>query len=294
MPGLDVEHEWIGAGGLRTHVALAGDPEAPPLLCVHGWPQHWLVWRELIAPLADPGQGGFRVICPDLRGFGWTACPGRGHDPRTFAEDLLALLDAMEIPRASLLAHDWGGMAGWFLGCRHPDRVERMIALNIPTPWLRVTPRGLLSLWRFWYQVAAATPGVRAAIYRGLERDTPARRAGLGGADWPDDVAESFAAQFREPERRRAASALYRHALFRLEPAIALGRFSDLRLRTPTRLIWGTSDFALPETLLEGSDRQADDLEVVRVPGCGHFIAEERPDVVLEHALEFLAARSGG
>ncbi len=285
LPG--VSHEWIDAAGLRTHIAVAGAPEAPPLLCVHGWPQHWYMWRKLIGPLAE--QGGFRVICPDLRGFGWTATPGHGYDPRTFSTDLLALLDALEIERARVLAHDWGGFAGNFLACHAPERVERLITLNIPPPWVRVRGRGLLSLWRFWYQASVAIPGLRQAVFQGLARDTRVRRRAIGGADWSGGAGESFAAQFAEPERARAASALYRFALLSEEPAIMLGRHRDLRLTVPALLLFGVDDFALHPSILAGAGDCADDLEIELVPGCGHFIAEERDDLVLRRVLEFFS-----
>ena len=92
VPG--VEHRFVNAGGLRTHVAEAGS--GPPLLLLHGWPQHWWMWRKLIRPLAE----SHRVICPDLRGFGWTEAPPGGYDPEVFANDLIALLDALGIDGA--------------------------------------------------------------------------------------------------------------------------------------------------------------------------------------------------
>ncbi len=73
LPG--VSHEFIEVEGLRMHVALAGPPDGPPVLLVHGWPQNWWAWRLVIPGLADR----FRVIAPDLRGHGWTAAPPDGY-----------------------------------------------------------------------------------------------------------------------------------------------------------------------------------------------------------------------
>jgi pimeloyl-ACP methyl ester carboxylesterase len=94
-----VEHRYLdvaaGDGPLRVHLAEAGEGE--PLLLIHGWPQHWYEWRKLV-PLVS---GRRRMLIPDLRGFGWTATPGRGYDPETFAADAVALLDALELDRSS-------------------------------------------------------------------------------------------------------------------------------------------------------------------------------------------------
>ena len=87
LPG--VEHRFVDAGGLRTHVAEAGEGE--PLLLLHGWPQHWWCWRDLIPALAPH----YRVIAPDLRGHGWTDAPPGGYEKEQLASDVLALVDAL-------------------------------------------------------------------------------------------------------------------------------------------------------------------------------------------------------
>jgi len=140
MPHVDgVSHRDVVANGVRLHVAEAGSSDADPILMLHGWPQHWWVWRALIPPLAER----HRVICPDLRGFGWSEAPRGRYEPEIFASDAIALLDALEIDRVRLAGHDWGGLAGYLLALRHPERVQRYLALNIVHPWLRIRP-GLL------------------------------------------------------------------------------------------------------------------------------------------------------
>src|SRR4051794_9991824 len=103
-----VTHDWVDAGGLRTHVALAGPEDAPPLMLVHGWPQNWWAWREVIARTKDR----YRVIAPDLRGHGWTDAPRDGYGKDQLATDLLALLDAMGLERVTWVGHDWGAFTG--------------------------------------------------------------------------------------------------------------------------------------------------------------------------------------
>ena len=83
LPG--VEHRFVDAGGLRVHVAEAGSGD--PLVLQHGWPQHWLAWSKLIPALAED----YRVICPDLRGLGWSDAPPEGYEKEQLASDLLAL-----------------------------------------------------------------------------------------------------------------------------------------------------------------------------------------------------------
>src|SRR5204863_13630 len=100
----------------------------------HGWPQHWYAWRHVIPELARTR----RVIAPDLRGMGWSEAPPGRYEKETFAGDLVALLDALELEQVDLVGHDWGAFAG-FLACLHaPGRFRRFLALGITQP--RPTP----------------------------------------------------------------------------------------------------------------------------------------------------------
>src|SRR3712207_2077102 len=111
LPG--VEHRFLALPtGVRVHLAQAGPADAPPVLCLHGWPQHWWIGRRVSGLLA----GEYRILCPDRRGFGWSGWPADGDFRKDrLAEDAIALLDALEIERAHLLGHDWGAFTGLLL-----------------------------------------------------------------------------------------------------------------------------------------------------------------------------------
>ncbi len=282
-------HRFLGAGGLRTHVAEAGPAEGAPLVMLHGWPQHWWMWRALIGPLARDGR---RVICPDLRGFGWTAAPPGGYDPEVFAGDLVALLDAMEIEQpVDLVGHDWGGWTGFMLCLRHPGRVRRFLALNILHPFTHSRAASLLHSWRFWYQWPLAAPALlpRPLGRRAARIEPSLAWAGIREAGWGAAEREAFLGQFREPERAMAAALLYRHAATRLLPAVARGAYLGERLETPTLILFGANDRAQHPGLLAGYERNAPNLEVELVPGTGHFIVDEQPELVLARARELLS-----
>jgi pimeloyl-ACP methyl ester carboxylesterase len=112
MPG--VEHGYVEARGLPVYVAEAG--RGPPLVLQHGWPQHWYAWRALIPALAQR----LRVICPDMRGFGWTEAPTAGYHKEGLAQDLLAVCDALGLERFALAGHDWGGFVAFVAAIRDP------------------------------------------------------------------------------------------------------------------------------------------------------------------------------
>ena len=266
--------------GLNTHVAEAGD--GPPLLLLHGWPQHWWMWRELIGPLSE----SHRVLCPDLRGFGWTEAPGTGYDPEVFASDLVALLDTLGIDGpVDVAGHDWGGWTGFMLCLRHPERVRRFLALNIYHPFGNASPRSLLAIWRFWYQWVLALPLVGRGLIRGGAAAEPLLRwVGTGQVPWSEQDSETYLAQFREPARAEATSLLYRHAVLRLGPAVARGEYRHLHMETEGLMLFGVEDHVQEARLMSGFEANAPNMRLELVPGAGHFIVDERPTLVLERA----------
>jgi pimeloyl-ACP methyl ester carboxylesterase len=288
FPHVDgVEHRFVDAGGLRMHVAEAGERSAPPVLLLHGWPQHWYEWRHLIGPLSG---AGYRVICPDLRGFGWTDAPARGYEKEQLASDVLALMDAMGLERVRLVGHDWGGWVGYLLCLREPDRFERLLTLNILPPLIERSLPAALSAWRLWYQWVLAAPILGRAVASRLSGlgEPVVSWVGMGRETWTPAERAIFLDRLREPARARASVQYYRSFQLRELGPLVAGRYRRSRLKTPTLLLFGTGDHVQDPRALRGIERHADDFTVELVDGCGHFIADERPDLVAERALEFL------
>jgi pimeloyl-ACP methyl ester carboxylesterase len=287
LPRVDgVEHRMVHVGGVAVHVAEGG--QGDPVLMLHGWPQHWYCWRGVIPRLA----GRFRIVCPDLRGFGWTEAPGHGYDPDTFAADAVALLDALDIERAHVIGHDWGGFTTFLLGIRHADRVRRAIAINAPHPWPPIDLRTLDATWRAWYAAVLAMPGLAPWMLRtqpGLVRRLM-RADNVHPEAIPDEAADSFARRLTDPARAQATSQLYRSYLTTFGRVLRRGG-REGRLTVPLRLLFGTRDVAISKSLLRGYEPHADDMEIELVPDSGHFLPDEKPELVAERALEFFAAR---
>lgn len=284
MPEVEgVSHRFVSAGGLRTHVAEAGD--GAPLILLHGWPQHWWMWRRLIGPLSEE----HRVICPDLRGFGWTDAPPGGYDPEIFATDVAALLWAVEIDGpVDVMGHDWGGWTAFMLALRRPELVNRLLAAGIVHPFVRPDLRGVLAGWRFWYQWLLATPRLGPAIVRTAVRRNP-MLLWLGARTdvWSEEEVRVFAEQFRERERAEAARLLYRHASLRLQ--LQMREYRRMRMEHRALLLFPAEDAVQKHFNLDGYEGNAPNLEIEVVPGATHFIVEERPDLVLERARSLFA-----
>jgi len=276
-----VEHRFVDANGLRVHVAEAGAPSAPAVLLLHGWPQHWYMWRRVMAGLRDE----YRMIAPDLRGFGWTEAPGHGYDAETFAADQVALLDTLGVERAHVVGHDWGGWTAMLMGILHADRVDRMVVCNAPHPWSRLSPSIVAELWRSWYTWLIAMPVIGSRVLRSMWISQ--RYMGLGaGIPFSDEEAAIYARSFREPERAQAVVELYRYYQ-RVVWETIRGRWRGHRLSRPTLILFGVGDVSLSTKLLPGYEPYADDMRVDLVPDSGHFIVDEKPDLVIERTREW-------
>jgi pimeloyl-ACP methyl ester carboxylesterase len=281
LPG--VEHRYELVDGLRLHYAEAGPPDGEVVLLQHGWPQHCWMWRDLIGPLSDR----FRVIAPDLRGHGWSQKPAADYRKDALMRDLLGLLDNLEIERVRWVGHDWGAYTGMLAALRHPERLERFVALSIPHPWQK--SRSVFDIASSaWYQVVLSAPVVgKLAIGRlGFPRLvlTAAREKGT----YTDEELETYMAVIREPDAVEASMRMYRHFLLHELIPAATGGFKEERLSVPTRWIVGEKD-RVSGSADDGYRDHADDMTLEKLSGVGHFVPEEVPDLVHERVLDFLA-----
>jgi pimeloyl-ACP methyl ester carboxylesterase len=290
MPELaGVEHRFVQAGDLRMHVAEAGARDRPAALLLHGWPEHWWMWRRVIPRLAER----YHVIAPDLRGQGWTDAPPSGYRKEELAADVVRLLDALGIDDAYVAGHDWGGYVGFMLALLHPERVRRYLALNIIHPWVRPGPLRTLpaTAARLAYQLPIMTPLVNARTVTSRRFvDHIITRGSVHGDAWSEADLEAYRAPLRDPRRIRASAQLYRSFALRELVPVLRGRYRAHRLRPPTLLLFGTRDRAMAPHLLDGFEPYADDMRVELVEDSAHFIVEEKPALVVERALEHFSA----
>jgi pimeloyl-ACP methyl ester carboxylesterase len=276
-----VRREYLSARGVRFHVTEAGPADGRPVVLLHGWPQHHYTWRHL---LADPPDG-LRLIAPDLPGYGWSGPAPHRWAKEDVARDILALLDSLTPGPVLLAGHDWGGFIGFRMVLREPGRFSGFAPMNIAHPWQ--TPRTLAPhAWRLlMYQPLVAALGMP------LHRRTHfVDRVLLGAAtdrtELTPDVVLAYSERFRDPVCARAATDTYRTFLLH---EIAARRGAGARPTLPIRALFGTDDSAIHPSLAAAETADADDYTVEYVPGCGHFIPEERPGLVRRHLLALAA-----
>ncbi|GAA4606532.1 alpha/beta hydrolase [Actinoallomurus liliacearum] len=277
MPQVEgVTHRFVEANGVRFHVAEAGPADGTPVLFLHGFPQHWYAWRHVVALL----PGHHRLVMPDFRGFGWSEAPERGYDTDTRVDDVLALMTALGLDRPLLVGHEWGAWVGFMACLRAPERFDRFLALGMIHPWPEHR-RLIRHAWRMWYTILWEYPMLGGAVLRHWPAFTRyiLRKGVTDAGVWERAELDEFTESVRPRERAHAGHALHWQYVLRDIPRLVRGSYRTLRLTVPTTLLFGASDFAMSPDALAGGERHATDLEVRVVPG-GHYLADERPDLV--------------
>ena len=125
-----VSFKFIETNGIRMRIAEAGD-SGPLILFAHGWPESWYNWRHQITYFAN---AGYRVVAPDMRGYGKTDAPEAEEEYDIFklTEDMIGVLDALNEDTAIMVGHDWGAIVAWHSVLIHPERFSALIAMSVP------------------------------------------------------------------------------------------------------------------------------------------------------------------
>ncbi len=278
-------HRDISANGIRLHAAEAG--EGPLVLLLHGFPQFWWTWRAQLTGLAD---AGFRVVAPDLRGYGASDKPPRGYDLPTAAADVAALIRALGERDAVLVGHDWGALVAWTMAALHPRSVRRLVVLSMAHPRrLRAAMTGGAQRRAFRYFLGAQLPRLPE---RRLTRDDDDPVAELlrswAGPGWTQtaDFAESvdrYRAAARIPQAAYGSMEYFRWAgRSQLRPdGLRFARRMSAPITAPTLQLHGGADTCVLPATARGSGRYvAGAYEWRDLPDLGHFLPEEAPDQI--------------
>ena len=278
-----VRHDFIEVGGMRIHLAECGQGE--PVLLLHSFPQHWYEWRAVLPLLA----GEYRLICPDLPGSGWSDSSPGGYDTGARARVVLGIMDRLDIPRARVIGHAWGGVAGFRLCLTSPDRVSHFLALNATHPWPR-RATAIAGAWRQWHTAFWEYPGIGRQVLRHWPAFTGfmLRHWVAEAAAMPPDAVAEYIEPSREPEHARAGEKLnWQYVIHDIPGLLLRGRAE--RLTVPTVILAGERDVVIPPRLCLGGEAHADDLRVIVAPGAGHLLPEERPELVAQTARDLFA-----
>jgi haloalkane dehalogenase len=259
--------------GLAYREAVAeADPAAPPILCIHGFPESSYMWRHLLPALANSGH---RALAPDLPGYG----ESRPDPPGTWERHVEAVerfRRTLDLERVTLVVHDWGGLIGLRWACDHPDAVAGLVISNTG-----FFPDGE------WHGMAKAmrTEGQGEALMASVSREGLRALLGGIGRGFDERAVDEYWKAFASEAGRRGMLELYRSGDFsKLEPY--RGRLADLD--APTLVLWGEHDEYAPVAAAYRFVKQIPGAKRVIVEGAGHFVFEDEPERCAREVLAFL------
>ncbi|HMJ12343.1 MAG TPA: alpha/beta hydrolase [Polyangiaceae bacterium] len=278
--------------GVTLHCTSTGS--GAPVLLLHGFPETRRSWDLQVPALVAQG---YRAITCDLRGYGESDKPKSGYDLTTLARDVERLIDQLGAP-VRVVGHDWGGAIAWQLFETCPEKLFNVTVINCPHP--RAMTRALLrnprQRKRSWYMFFFQLPLLPERWLRardGRNLSSLFRAGSPGHASVPPALIAEQTRTLLAPDGLRGPLAYYRTA-FQLRPSTVRALRAPLRKSTrPVTLIWGEADSCLGMELIDGSERFAPNLRVELVPNAGHFVHQERPDVVNELLLAALTRTEG-
>lgn len=294
--------------GIELDVLDTGNPksaegEAPVLIFLHGFPESHRTWRHQIAHFADR----YRCIAPDQRGYRNSSHPQdvENYTPDKLIGDIFLMADALGVDTFTIIGHDWGGAIAWgtALGGQMTGRVTRAVVANAPHPAI-------------FQKLLYLDPAQRAAsqyirAFRDRENDALVREHGLAALlmkalDWArspameDEERKALFEDWSNPETALAMLNWYRGSPMVVPPMDAPFELpADYQpmalpnLTIPTLVIWAMDDLALPPSNLEGMEDIIDNLTLVQVPDCGHFVPWEAPAKFNAALEEFLEKTAG-
>lgn len=296
---LEVRHESVDSGGVKLHCAVAGKAGDPLMLFLHGFPEFWGAWRN---PMAYFAARGWLCVAPDLRGYNLSDKPEGvdAYKAKYLIADVLAL--GAHFGKGSpdgkfvLVAHDWGGAVAWGVAIGHPDRLERLVMINSPHPYL------------FWRELTNNPAQQKASEYMNMFRLPKAERvlSENGYARLLSAFAKlseawraELVAAWSQPGALTGGLNYYRASPLYPPTASDPGakklklELKDFMVRVPTLVIWGERDTALLPGLLDGLGLCVPHLKIVRAPGATHWIVHERPDLVCSEIEKFVREKHG-
>lgn len=274
VPGF--EHFFVDTGDLQSHVAIIGEGE--PVVMLHGFPEHWWQWRDIAPVLAT---AGYQVVCPDLRGAGWSIAANSQLDRETRLHDLLSLLDVLEIERAHVVSHDMGVLTAMQLSYLHPQRVRTAVQLSVFPGFASFHPKlapAFQHLPRFiWHRSGGSLAGTFTGRYvvHPMSQET----------------IETYLAPMQRTEIDAAVRPLTRRMIMPEALRIVRGAYRKQYLKVPTLVVYGRQDAPTTEELMQqicrNPERYADHVEFAYVEDAAHFITDDAPDAVAELSLDW-------
>jgi epoxide hydrolase 4 len=296
-----LDETTVPANGQTFHVLRAGEPSAPLVLCLHGFPEFSGAWADVLPRLADR----FYAVAPDQRGYGRSSKPV-GVEPyrvHHLAKDMLALADQVAPGRPiHLVAHDWGASVAYMMAFMAPNRIAKLIVLNgvHPIPFQRalIHDPDQTAASQYIHFLRRDDAG-RLLLENGAHRLFAFLTGGFGGGRWlTGERRAAYLDAWQRPGAMEGMVSWYKATplvvprpgeAFTADPLAHIARDS-VRVRMPHLVLWGEEDKALRLSCLDGLGALCDALTIHHIAAADHWIVHQQTDAVVTLIQDFLAA----
>jgi pimeloyl-ACP methyl ester carboxylesterase len=274
-------HRMASVNGIQMHYVIGG--QGDPIVLLHGWPETWYAWHKVMPDLAQ----NYTVIAPDLRGLGDSSKPTTGYDGKTVAEDIHQLVTQLGFNTIFLVGHDIGTQVAYSYAAEHPTEVEKLAVMDLTIPGF--APPGATPRWWFFLH---QTPDVPEALVQGKEMEYllwHLRGLALNPSAITQEAINEYVSHYSAPGGMRAGFEYYRAFP---EDAIQNQNYSQTKLTMPVLALGAAyipvlgGNITMP-TIIYGMQQLAENVQGIKVPNSGHFIAEEQPQFVINQLSNF-------
>lgn len=291
MNRTDWNHCAIDANGIRIHYVRHG--AGAPIVLLHGWPEFWYTWRKNILPLAEH----FDVIVPDLRGFGDTDKPDlpleQGYGVEIMVQDLKALADRLGLGRFGIVSHDCGSFITRNFALKYPERISALFFFDCPYPGIGQRFMDPDYQAECWYRAFNQLPWAAQMI--GHDRETCRLyfshflRHWAGSPDVFDEAdIEAWVDNFLKPGNLQGGFNWYiSYNATRLRQMREGPPANPEKINAPTRMLWGENDAIFKIDWADGIEDYFTDIKLDTVPGAGHFMHYEMPELSNREIVSF-------
>jgi len=285
---IDLHHTTINTNGVNLHVVQAGPEGGPLVMLLHGFPEFWYGWRHQIDYLAEKG---FRVWAPDQRGYNLSDKPQgiEAYNQPALADDVAGLIAASGREKVHLVGHDWGAAIAWWTAMKYPDKLEKLVILNVPHPIVSAKtitghPEQRRKSWYIFFFQIPWLPEALSGMNNWNSTIQSLKRAMRPGTFTETDWAE-YRKAWSQPGAFTAMLNWYRAAV-KLRPKLPPERIVSV----PTRIIWGVHDVAIIREAAQMSLEFTTNGDLIYIEEAGHFVQHEEPARVNALIEEFLKA----
>jgi pimeloyl-ACP methyl ester carboxylesterase len=267
----------------------------PLIVFLHGFPEFWYSWRNQIPLFAKH----FKVVVPDLRGFGQTEKPKEINEYKidNLVKDIVELIRYLGRERAIIAGHDWGGIIGWSVAMAAPEVVEKLIIMNAPHPasYQRNVFKNIAQMQKSWYvfffllqRVPEKVLNANNFQFLRYMFDLSIKRK----HNFTQSDVEKYVDAWNKAGGISGGINYYRANLgpdFWESLVINIDNIQLPKIKSPTLMIWGEDDSFLGKELTEETATFIDaPFSLKFIPNCGHWVQQEAPAEVNDIMEKFL------